>query len=94
MSVEPSAGYPQYADADIAYIPQVYAPTTLVKYYAKSTVVAITNTQYEGSITNHGDKVIIRTRPSITIRPYKKGQKLEREVPKSAPITLEIDQPQ
>jgi len=91
MSVAPAAGYPQYADSDIAYIPQMYATTTLVKYYAKSAVTAITNTKYEGEIRDAGDKVIIRTRPSITIRDYKKGQKLEKETPESAPVTLLID---
>lgn len=91
MSVAASTGYPQYADAAIKYIPQLYAPATLVKYYAKSVVPAITNTKYEGQIKDHGDKVIIRTRPSITIRDYTKGSKLTREVPQSAPLELVID---
>ena len=60
MSVEPSSGYPQYADSDIAYIPQLYAANTLVKYYARSVVTAIANTKYEGDIKDKGDKVIIR----------------------------------
>jgi len=92
MSVDPAAGYPQYADTDIAYIPQLYAPATLVKYYAKSVVAAISNTKYEGQIKDKGDKVIIRTRPTITIRPYTKGQKLTSETPESAPIEMLIDQ--
>ena len=91
MSVESSSGVPQYADSTIAYIPQIYATNTLVKYYAKSVVAAICNTKYEGDIKNQGDKVIIRTRPSITIRDYKKGQKLDRETPSSAPVTMNID---
>jgi hypothetical protein len=91
MSVTPASGYPQYADSDIAYIPQLYAASTLVKYYAKSVVPAITNTKYEGEIKDQGDKVIIRTRPNITIRDYKKGQKLEKETPQSEPVTLSID---
>lgn len=94
MSVEPSSGYPQYADADIAYIPQLYAANTLVKYYAKSVVTAICNTKYEGEVRDKGDRIIIRTRPSITIRPYKKGQKLEKETPKSEPVTMLVDQAQ
>jgi hypothetical protein len=48
MSVDPIGGYPQYADASINYIPQLFAPSTLVKYYAKSSVAAVSNTKYEG----------------------------------------------
>jgi len=48
MSVTPAAGYPQYSDATINYIPQLFAPSTLVKYYAKSVLTAISNTKYEG----------------------------------------------
>ena len=91
MSVAASAGYPQYADTDIGYIPQLYAPATLVKYYAKSVLTAISNTKYEGTIKDKGDKVIIRTRPDITIRNYTKGQDLESEAPESPPVELLID---
>ncbi len=91
MSVAAAAGHPQYADASIGYIPQLYAPSTLVKYYAKSVLTAISNTKYEGQIRDKGDKVIIRTRPTITIRPYTKGQTLVKETPESAPIEMLID---
>jgi hypothetical protein len=94
MSVAASAGYPQYADSTINYIPQLFAPATLVKYYAKSCVAAVANTKYEGIIKNQGDKVTIRTRPNITVRAYTKGQKLTRETPSSAPVVLNIDQAQ
>lgn len=94
MSVDVVGGYPQYADSAIRYIPQLFASATLVKYYAKSTVAAVANTKYEGVIKGQGDKVYIRTRPSITVRKYKKGQELESEAPSSAPIELNIDQAQ
>lgn len=92
MSVQVVAGYPQYADANIAYIPQLYAAQTLVKYYAASVMAAISNTKYEGQIKDMGDKVIIRQRPTITTFPYKKGQKLNPETPSAAPLELLIDQ--
>lgn len=94
MSVDAIGGYPQYADTTINYIPQLFAPSTLVKYYAKSCVAAMSNTKYEGIIKNHGDKVTIRTRPDITVSAYKKGQKLDRQVASSAPLSLNIDQAQ
>jgi hypothetical protein len=91
MSIQTVAGYPQYADPSINYIPQLFAKTTLVKYYSKSVVPAITNTKYEGVIRDQGDEVIIRTRPDITVFDYKKGQQLNPEVPASPPIKLLID---
>lgn len=91
MSVTASSGYPQYADTAIGFIPQLYAPSMLVKYYAKTVMREICNTKYEGLIKDKGDKVIIRQRPTITIRDYEKGQDLESEAPTSAPVTLNID---
>lgn len=94
MGVAATGGYPDYSNSDIKYIPNLFAPATLVKYYAKSVVAAVTNTKYEGIIRDAGDEVQIRTRPTITVRAYKKGQKLDREVPYSAPVKLLIDQAQ
>lgn len=92
MSVAVAAGYPQYAGVGINYIPQLFAPKTLIKFYASSVVPAISNTDYEGVIKDYGDKVTIRTRPNISVRPYVKGQELEPEVPESVPTELLIDQ--
>jgi len=92
MSVASAAGYVQYSDTDISYIPQLFAPSVLVKYYAKSVIPAITNTSYEGVIKNFGDKVTIRTRPDITVKNYTKGMTLEDETPESPPVDLLIDQ--
>jgi len=91
MSVAVVQGYPQYADANIGYIPHLFAKTTLVKYYSRSVVPAITNTKYEGVIRDQGDEVIIRTRPDINVFDYKKGQQLNPETPSSPPIKLLID---
>jgi len=43
-------------------------------------------------IKKYGDKVTIRTRPTITVKNYKKGQDLDQEVPQSEPVVLNIDQ--
>lgn len=51
----------------------------------------IANTDYEGDISDMGDKVHIRTTPTITIRDYQKGQKLITETPDTDKIELLID---
>jgi hypothetical protein len=40
------------------------------KFYKQSVLPAISNTDYEGEISGQGDKVIIRTVPSVTIGDY------------------------
>lgn len=52
----------------------------------------IANTDYEGEIKQMGDKVNIRTVPTLTIRAYKKGQQLQVEQPESPNVELLIDQ--
>lgn len=51
----------------------------------------IANTDYEGEIRQMGDKVNIRTIPTLTIRDYKKGQQLQVENPESPNVELLID---
>ena len=51
----------------------------------------ITNNDWEGEIKGSGDKVNIRSIPTITIRDYTKGLNLTTEVPTSTPIELTID---
>jgi hypothetical protein len=54
-------------------------------------LAAIANTNYEGLITSKGDKVIIRTKPTITINPYETDQALSVERPTSNIVELLID---
>lgn len=86
------AGHPVYNSAGTAnYIPQLFAAGTRVKYYSNTTLTAIANTKYEGQISDEGDKVIIRTRPSVVINRYYKGKKLEYQNLESPSIELNID---
>lgn len=48
-------------------------------------------TDYEGEIRNQGDTVHIRTKPTITIRPYQVNQDLLIERPSSNIVDLTID---
>lgn len=54
-------------------------------------MAAIANTDYEGEIKNVGNKVKIRTKPTITIRPYQVDMPLVIERPSSNLIELTID---
>src|SRR4051812_25205573 len=73
------------------FIPEIWSGKMIEKFYATTVLAAISNTNYEGEIKNHGDKVIIRTRPTVTIRDYTAGLQLVFERPSSAPLTLLID---
>lgn len=73
------------------FIPEIWSTKLVEKFYDATVLAAISNTDYEGEIKNQGDKVNIRTKPSITIRAYENGQALQLERPSSNIITLLID---
>lgn len=92
MSVGYAPGYPDYSSAGTSkFIPEIWAGKLLTKLYAKQVLTAISNTEYEGTIKDHGDKVIVRTVPDGTIRDYVKGQDLVFEHLESPPVELLID---
>lgn len=73
------------------YIPEIWSGKLVEKFYAATVLAVISNTAYEGEIKNYGDTVIIRTIPTITIKPYLAMGDLEIERPSSAPTSLLID---
>lgn len=73
------------------FIPEIWSGKLIEKFYATTVLGAISNTDYEGEIKNQGDKVKIRTRPTITIRDYQVGQSLLVERPSSNIVELSID---
>lgn len=73
------------------FIPEIWSGKLIEKFYATTVLAAISNTNYEGEIKNQGDKVNIRTRPTVTIRDYAIGQSLLVERPSSNILTLLID---
>jgi len=89
MAIAAAAGTPQYSGT---FTPEVWCGKLLIKFYSATVFAAISNTDYEGEIKNVGDKVIIRTTPTITIRDYNKNQSLTIERPESDPVELEIDE--
>lgn len=73
------------------FIPEIWSGKLIEKFYASTVLAAISNTDYEGEIRNQGDKIKIRTRPTITIKPYSVNQTLEIERPSSNIVELTID---
>lgn len=73
------------------FIPTIWSGKLIEKFYDSTVLAAISNTDYEGEIRNQGDTVVIRTRPSVTIKKYKADQKLEVERPISSVLEFQID---
>lgn len=62
------------SDAGVAnqvnFIPEVFSKLLQAKFYSSSVLPAISNTDYEGEISGQGDKVHVRTVPTVTINDY------------------------
>lgn len=88
MSFPTSAGRPNYSGN---FIPEIWSGKLIENFYDATVLAAISNTDYEGEIRQHGDTVNIRTTPEITIRTYVKGQTLQVENPDKPKLQLLID---
>ena len=73
------------------FIPEIWSGKLIEKFYAATVLAAIANTDYEGEIRSMGDKVKIRTKPTITIRDYTVDSQLVVERPSSSTVELTID---
>jgi hypothetical protein len=72
------------------FIPEIWSGKLVEKFYSSTVLAAISNTDYEGEIKNQGDRVRIRTKPTITIRDYKADGALTLERPEGNDIELYI----
>ena len=72
------------------FIPEIWSGKLVEKFYSSTVLAAISNTDYEGEIRNQGDRVRIRTKPTITIRDYKADGSLTLERPEGNDLTLYI----
>ncbi|HHP0467304.1 TPA: hypothetical protein ACRZZI_004965 [Vibrio harveyi] len=79
------------SDGNNMFVPEIWSAKLIEKFYNATVFGAISNTDYEGEIKNKGDKVIIRTRPDITISDYQVGMTLSYEHPESKATELNID---
>lgn len=88
MAYPVASGYTQYSGN---FIPEIWSGKLQVKFYKTTVFSEIANTDWEGEIKGQGDKIHIRTIPTITINNYAKGDNLTNQVPNSTPIELLID---
>jgi hypothetical protein len=72
------------------FIPEIWSGKLVEKFYASTVLAAISNTDYEGEIRNHGDRVKIRTKPTVTIRDYKADGLLGLDRPTGGTVELYI----
>ena len=101
-AVFPTAGTPYTGDPNPysgTFIPSLWSGKLIEKFYDATVLAAVSNTDYEGEISNYGDKVIIRQKPNITIRDYSAGNdtgggstRLTYEKPTAPTLELLIDQ--
>jgi hypothetical protein len=73
------------------FIPEIWSGKLVEKFYASTVLSAISNTDYQGEIANQGDKVIIRTKPTIAIKKYLADGDLEIDRPNGDRLELLID---
>jgi hypothetical protein len=78
--------------ASAGFIPEIWSGKLIEKFYASTVLTAISNTDYEGEIKNQGDKVIIRTKPTITISDYRADGSLSLQRPVGSNVELLVDQ--
>jgi hypothetical protein len=89
--VYPAGGTANTLDAN-GFIPEIWSGKLIEKFYDSTVLAAISNTDYEGEIANQGDKVKIRTKPTITINDYRADGSLALERPVGTLVELDIDQ--
>jgi hypothetical protein len=88
-----AAASPAYSGAAAGgvFVPEIWSGKLIEKFYAATVLAAISNTDYEGEIKNMGDKVKIRTKPTIQIRDYTLDQVLTVDRPSGSTVELQID---
>jgi hypothetical protein len=74
------------------FIPEIWSGKLIEKFYAATVLAAISNTDYEGEIKSHGDRVKIRTKPTIVINNYLVDGDLTLDRPMGGNIELTISQ--
>lgn len=88
-----AAPNPAYSGAPAGgvFVPEIWSGKLIEKFYAATVLAAIANTDYEGEIQNKGDKVKIRTKPTIVIKDYQLDMALTVDRPSASTIELTID---
>ena len=74
------------------FIPEIWSGKLIEKFYSATVLAAISNTDYEGEIKSFGDRVKIRTKPTININNYLVDGDLTLDRPMGGTVELYIDQ--
>ena len=74
------------------FIPEIWSGKLIEKFYAATVLAAISNTDYEGEIKSYGDRVKIRTKPTLVINNYLINGDLALQRPVGSSVELTIDQ--
>lgn len=90
VTLYPSGGVANTLAAT-GFIPEIWSGKLIEKFYASTVLAAISNTDYSGEIKNQGDKVRIRTKPTISISDYSADMALALQRPSGNVIDLLID---
>lgn len=86
-----AAGVPNIGSDIMQYIPILYAGKTIKRFYERSILPFISNTDYQGMIQKQGSEVRIRTVPEIAIDDHAVGDVVTNQRPTSQAKTLVID---
>lgn len=62
--------FPTFSAAQQRFIPEVFSKKLQAKFYAASVLPQISNTDWQGEISGQGDKVHIRSVPTVSINDY------------------------
>lgn len=73
------------------FIPTIWSGKLNEKFYAASTFASICNRNWEGDISNIGDKVVINNIPSLVINDYVVGGNLSYQTPTPNTIEMAVD---
>lgn len=74
-----------------SFIPTIWSAKLNAKFYTASTFADICNKNWEGDVSNVGDKVIINNIPDIVIADYVIGGNLSYQTPTPSTIELALD---
>lgn len=62
--------FPTFSASQQKFIPEVFSKKLQAKFYAASVLPQISNTDWQGEISGQGDKVHIRSVPTVAINDY------------------------
>lgn len=86
-----AGGYATTPSYSGTFIPTIWSSKLNVKFYATSVFADICNRNWEGDISNIGDKVVINNIPSLSISDYVPGTNLSYETPTPNTIEMIVD---